>query len=64
MAELVLVVDVSALTSKGFVGTTRYEGRVVGFDFDDGEAGVFLSSEMAERLQVMKGSRLSLTIVY
>jgi ABC-type lipoprotein release transport system permease subunit len=61
-AELVFVVDVSALTSKGFVGTTKYEGKRVELDFDDGDAGVFLNSEMAGRLHVKKGSRLSVVI--
>ena len=61
-AEIVFVVDVSGLTDKGFVGTTRYEGREVGLDFDDGDEGVFLNSEMAGRLHAKKGSRLSLVI--
>lgn len=61
-AELVFVVDVSALTKKGFVGTTEYEGKSVDLDFDEDGDGVFLSSEMAGRLRVKKGSRLSLTI--
>ena len=61
-ADLVFVVDVSALTGKGFVGTTKYEGKRVDLDFDDGSAGVFLTSEMAGRLHVKKGSRLSLVI--
>lgn len=61
-AELVFVVDVSALTSKGFVGTTKYEGREIDLDFDDGSAGVFLNSEMAGRLHVKKGSSLSIVI--
>ena len=62
LAELVLVVDISAITDKGFVGATKYGGRVVEFDFDDGDAGVFLDTEMARRLHVKKGSRLSLLI--
>lgn len=61
-AELVFVVDVSSLTSEGFVGTTKYEGTTVDFGFDDGDAGVFLSSEMAGRLHVKKGSRLSIVV--
>ena len=61
-AELVFVVDVSALTDKGFVGTTRYEGKEVHLDFDDGDGGVFLNSEMAGRLHVKKGSRLTVII--
>ncbi len=61
-AELVFVVDISALTDKGFIGTTRYEGGKVELDFDDKDAGVFLTSEMAARLHVKKGSKLSLLI--
>jgi len=62
VAELVFVVDVSALTDKGFTGTTTYEGRKVELDFDDGSAGVFLNSEMAGRLHVKKDSRLTIVI--
>ncbi len=61
-AELVFVVDVSALTSEGFIGSTRYEGEEVDLDFDDANAGVFLNSEMAGRLHVKKGSRISIVI--
>jgi ABC-type lipoprotein release transport system permease subunit len=61
-AELVFVVDVSALTPKGFVGTTEYEGKKIDLDFDDTNAGVFLNSEMAGRLHVKKGSRVSIVI--
>ena len=61
-AELVFVVDVSALTSKGFIGSTEYEKRKVDLDFDDANAGVYLNSEMAGRLRVKKGSRLSIVI--
>jgi ABC-type lipoprotein release transport system permease subunit len=59
-AELVFVVDVSALTKKGFVGSTKYEGKKVDIDFDDGKEGVSLTPEMATRLHVRKGSRVSL----
>ena len=61
-AELVFVVDVSALTSKGFVGSTEYEGDKVDLSFDDANSGVFLNSEMAGRLHVKKGSRVSIII--
>ena len=61
-AELVFVVDVSSLTSKGFVGSSEYGGRRVDLDFDDADAGVFLSPEMAGRLHVRKGSRVSIVI--
>ncbi len=61
-AELAFVVDVSSLTKKGFVGTTTYEGRQVDLEFDDAGKGVFLTSEMAGRLRVRKGSALSVVI--
>ncbi len=61
-AELVFVVDVTALTNKGFVGTSKYEGKQVELEFDDGNAGVFLVSEMANRLHVRKGSRVLLIL--
>ena len=61
-AELVFVVDVSALTKSGFVGSTEYEGTRVDLDFDDGGEGVFLTSEMAGRLHVRKGTRVSLIV--
>lgn len=61
-AELVFVVDVSSLTKEGFVGTTTYEGIKIDLMFDDGGAGIFLTSEMAGRLKVRKGSTLSVMI--
>ena len=61
-AELVFVVDVSSLTKKGFVGSTRYEGGKIELEFDDGDAGVSLTSEMASRLHVRKGSKVTLII--
>jgi len=62
LAELVFVVDVSALTKEGFRGSTEYEGRIVDLEFDDGGDGVSLTSEMAARLRVKKGSRVSLVV--
>ena len=56
------VLDVSALTEKGFVGRTTFEGEEVDLEFDDAGAGVFLTSAMAERLHVRKGSRVALTV--
>ena len=61
-AELVFVVDVSALTKEGFVGTTKYEGKRIDLEFDEEGDGAFLTPEMAGRLHVKKGSRLSLMI--
>jgi len=62
LAELVFVVDVSALTKEGFKGSTEYEGRTVDLEFDDRGGGVSLTSEMAARLRVKKGSRVSLIV--
>jgi ABC-type lipoprotein release transport system permease subunit len=61
-AGLVFVVDVSSLTKKGFVGSSTYEGREVDFEFDEGSAGVFLPSEMAARLHVRKGAKVSVLL--
>lgn len=61
-AEVVFVVDVTSLTKKGFTGTTKYEGRAIAIEFDDGDTGVFLTSEMAGRLHVRKSSRVSIVI--
>ena len=61
-AELVFVVDVSSLTKEGFVGSTTYEGEPADLEFDDGEAGVFLTPGMAARLHVKKGSKVSLVV--
>ena len=57
-AELVFVVDVTALTENGFVGTSGYEGGTVALGFDDKDEGVFLSREMAARLGVKEGSKV------
>jgi ABC-type lipoprotein release transport system permease subunit len=57
--EIVFVVDVSSFTEKGFIGTSRFEGQPMAIDFDDGDQGIFLSHEMAGRLGVRKGSRVS-----
>jgi ABC-type lipoprotein release transport system permease subunit len=61
-SELVFVVDVSSLTKKGFIGTSTYEGKKVDLEFDDGGKGVILTSEMAARLRVRKGSKLSVIV--
>lgn len=60
--ELVFVVDVSSFTKNGFLGTTTYEGTEVDIEFDDAGAGIFLTPEMAGRLHVKKGSKVSLAL--
>jgi ABC-type lipoprotein release transport system permease subunit len=61
-AELVFVIDVSSFTENGFVGVTPYQGKRVNLEFDDKGEGVFLTPEMAARLQVREGSRLTLML--
>ena len=56
------VVDVSALTEEGFMGSSTYEGKRVDLRFDESSAGVHLTGEMAKRLHVRKGSKISLTV--
>ena len=57
-----LVVDVTSFTEKGFIGTSSFSGKAVSIEFDDGDKGVFLNHEMAERLSVKKGSALSVVV--
>jgi hypothetical protein len=61
-AELVFVVDVSSFTKKGFVGSTKYEGKPVALEFDDEDKGTFINPEMAKRIHVRKGSPVILLI--
>ena len=61
-AELVFVVDVSSLTDQGFTGATSYGGGRVEFEFDDKDGGLSLTSEMAARLRVRRGSRVLIVI--
>lgn len=61
-AELVFVVDVSSFTRKGFVGSTTYRGKPVDLEFDDRDAGIFLTTEMARRIHVRNGSALSILV--
>ena len=57
--EIVFVVDVSSFTEKGFIGTSSFAGEPMAIDFEDGNQGIFLNHEMAGRLGVKKGSRVS-----
>jgi ABC-type lipoprotein release transport system permease subunit len=57
--EVVFVVDVSSFTEKGFIGTSSFAGEPMAIDFDDGSQGIFLNHEMAVRLGVKRGSRVS-----
>jgi ABC-type lipoprotein release transport system permease subunit len=61
-AELVFVVDVSSFTKDGFTGTSTYGGKKVEIEFDDRGEGVFLTSDMARRLHVRKGSLVSVSL--
>jgi len=60
--ELVFVVGVSSFTRKGFVGSASFKGEPVDIEFDDRDAGVFLSAEMCREIHVKKGSRVSMAV--
>jgi hypothetical protein len=60
--ELVFVVDVSAFTPKGFVGTSSYGEGEISLQFDDGGDGVTLTRQMANQLEVARGSRVSIVV--
>ena len=61
-SEIVFVVDVSSFTEKGFTGATSFSGQPISIDFDDEDQGIFLNHEMAGKLGVKKGSRVSALI--
>lgn len=61
-AELVLVVAVSSFTKKGFAGSASYGGNPIEVEFDDRDAGVFLTTEMCRRLHVKEGSKILLVV--
>jgi ABC-type lipoprotein release transport system permease subunit len=60
--EIAFVVDVSSFTKKGFIGSTSFEGKRVDLEFDDGNEGVFLTSETAKRMHLRKGSTISILV--
>jgi ABC-type lipoprotein release transport system permease subunit len=60
--EVVFVVDVTAFTKEGFVGTSTHGGERVEIAFDDEGKGVFLSSEMARRIGAKKGDPVVIVI--
>jgi ABC-type lipoprotein release transport system permease subunit len=57
--EIILVVDVSSFTEKGFVCTSSFAGEQVAIEFDDGDKGVLLNRRMANKLGVKAGSQVS-----
>jgi len=61
-SELDFVVDITFFTKNGFVGTTKYEGKMVNLEFDEDGDGLFLSTEMARRIGVKKGVSVSVIV--
>lgn len=59
---LVFVVDVTSFTKSGFVGSTNYGGECIDIEFDDGDEGISLTGEMAERIGARKGSPLLVVV--
>ncbi|QQG48641.1 MAG: hypothetical protein HY247_07885 [archaeon] len=60
--ELLFVVDVSRFTRAGFSSTATYKGKRLDLHFDDQDEGIFLTSEMAKKLAVRKGSKVSVLL--
>lgn len=60
--ELVFAVSVSSFTEKGYMGSASFHGKPVDFEFDDGDAGVFLTAEMCSRLGVKEGSKVLVVV--
>ncbi len=60
--EVVFVVDVSSFTEIGFIGSSNFAGEVVNIEFDDKNDGLILSKQMAERITVRAGSRVTLIL--
>lgn len=61
-AELVFVVGISSFTKRGFIGSSSFKGEPVEIEFDDRDAGVFISSEMCRKIHARKGSRVSVVV--
>jgi hypothetical protein len=60
--ELSFVVDITSFTDEGFVGASSYEGETVDLMFDEGEDGLFLNPEMAERMGAKKGTSVYVVV--
>lgn len=60
--EVVFVVDVSAFTDRGFVGSSNFSGEGVNIEFDDRNEGLVLSSVMAGRIRVRTGSKVTIIL--
>lgn len=60
--ELVLVVDASTFTKRGFKGSGTFEGKQFNLEFDEGGEGLHLPSAMAARIHVKKGSAVSVIV--
>jgi len=56
------VVAVSSFTKRGFMGSASYQGRSIDLEFDDKEAGVFLTLEMCRRIGAKKGSKVLMIV--
>lgn len=61
-SELVFVVAMTSFTSKGFTVSSTYEGRRVDIEFNDGNEGLSLSPKMCRRIDVEKGSGLTILV--
>jgi hypothetical protein len=56
--ELLLVVDITSLTSSGFIGSSSFQGKRVDIEFDDEDNGLILSPAMSARVTADAGSKV------
>ncbi len=59
---LVFVIGVSSFTKRGFLGSTSFGGQPLEIEFDDQDDGIFLSPEMCTRIDVRKGSKVTVAV--
>jgi len=60
--ELIFAVSVSSFTQGGYLGSASYEGSAVDLEFDDRDAGVFLTPEMSKKIGTKSGSKVLIII--
>jgi hypothetical protein len=60
--ELIFAVSVSSFTEGGYLGSASYGGRSVDLEFDDKDAGIFLTPEMGKRIGTKTGSNVLVVV--
>ena len=61
-SELVFALSISSFTRRGYIGSASLGGKPVDLEFDDADAGAFLTAEMLQRLGAKVGSKVLLVV--